>query len=344
MDEIKKVKSWKIFLPVILGLGVVAYMFCREFKISSLKELEFTWLSVFWLFVSAICIFGRDFGYMVRIRILSEKQLSWRQSLRIIMLWEFTSAITPSSMGGTSVALMYIHKEGLSVGKSSAIVMVTSLLDELYFVLMLPIVILIIGGATLFNVENPSAWAVGILWLTVIAYLIKLVWVLLMIYGLFVNPRRFGKIIFSMFHLPFLKRWRRNMVKVVQDIETSSTELKSKNFAFWFKALLCTFLSWTSRYFVVNCLFLAFFAVHKHFLIFARQLVMWIALLITPTPGGSGIAEGMFDIYLSEFISAAGLSAVFALLWRLVTYYPYLVIGAFMMPKWINDNFMTRNK
>ena len=78
---------------------------------------------------------------------------------------------------------------------------------------------------------------------------------------------------------------------------------------------------------------------HEHFLVFARQLVMWIALLVSPTPGGSGVAEFMFDKFLGEFIPIAGLSVALALLWRLVSYYPYLAIGALVVPKWLNDKF-----
>ena len=69
---------------------------------------------------------------------LTDKGLTWVQAFRVIMLWEFTSAITPSTVGGTAVAVVFIHKEGMSVGKSTAVVLATSFLDELYFVIMLP--------------------------------------------------------------------------------------------------------------------------------------------------------------------------------------------------------------
>ncbi|MDR1169861.1 MAG: flippase-like domain-containing protein [Prevotellaceae bacterium] len=343
-EEIEKVKSWKIFLPVLIGLAVIAYMFYKEFDPSTFDEIDFTWLSVFWLVMAIFCIIGRDFGYIVRIRALSENQLTWRQAFRVIMLWEFTSAVTPSSVGGTSVALIYIHKEGISIGKSSAMVMMTSLLDEAYFVIMFPILALSIGVNNLFDIENSPGWTHGIFWLAVIGYTVKFIWVIALIYGMFVNPKRLGKMIFALFKLPFLKRWKRSATKALREIELSSTELKSKKKSFWFTAFLTTFVSWTSRYWIVNCLFLAFFAVHDHFLIFARQLVMWIAMLVTPTPGGSGIAEIMFSNYLDEFIPFAGFVVALALLWRLVTYYPYLIIGVFVVPKWISDKFISKKK
>jgi uncharacterized protein (TIRG00374 family) len=346
--EIKKVQSWKIFLPVIFGLLAIAYMFMQEFNPSAFDEIEVSWMSIFWLTMAVVCIVGRDFGYVMRIRSLSENQLTWRQSFRVIMLWEFTSAVTPSSIGGTSVALMYVHKEGVSIGKSSAMVMMTSLLDEVYFVIMFPILMLAIGIPELFDIEDSPGWSHGMLWLAAIGYIIKLVWVMALIYGMFVNPKRLGKMIFTLFKLPFLRRWKRKAVKALREIELSSTELRSKKKAFWIRAFLTTFLSWTSRYWIVNCLFLAFFPVHDHphFLIFARQLVMWVAMLITPTPGGSGVAEIMFREYLGGFIPIPieVFPIALALLWRIVTYYPYLIIGAFMVPRWISDNFISKKK
>jgi uncharacterized protein (TIRG00374 family) len=342
--EIERVKSWKIFLPVLIGLGVIAYMFMKEFKLSAFDEISFTWFSIAWLIAAVLCIVGRDLGYIMRIRMLSENQLTWRQAFRVIMLWEFTSAVTPSSIGGTSVALMYIHKEGISIGKSSAIVMMTSVLDELYFIIMFPVLIFSIGTSDLFNIADSPGWSHGMFWLAMIGYMIKFVWFMELIYGMFINPKGLSKLIFFVFKLPFLKRWKRSVVRALREIELSSTELKFKKKSFWIKACLTTFLSWTSRYWIVNCLFLAFFAVRDHVLIFARQLVMWVAMLISPTPGGSGIAEIMFSKYLGEYIRFAGFAVALALLWRLVTYYPYLIIGAFMVPRWISDNFMSKKK
>jgi uncharacterized protein (TIRG00374 family) len=345
-EEIKRVKSWKIFLPVLIGLLAVAYMFYKEFDPSAFDKIDFTWMMMFWFLVAILCIGGRDIGYIVRIKALSENQLTWRQAFRVIMLWEFTSAVTPSSIGGTSVALMYIHKEGISIGKSSAMVMMTSLLDELYFVIMFPILVLSIGSSQLFEIENSIegayGWTQGMLWLAIAGYIIKLVWVAGLAYGMFINPKGLGNLIFAIFKLSFLKRWKRGAVKAVREIELSSAELKSKKKSFWLTAFATTFVSWTSRYWIVNCLFLAFFTVNDHFLIFARQLVMWIAMLVSPTPGGSGIAEIMFSKYLGEFIPYAGFAVALALLWRLVTYYPYLVIGALIVPRWISDKFISK--
>lgn len=341
--EISKIKSNRILLPIFIGLIVVGYLFYKEFDPEAFSKLQFTWKSALWIFIAFLCIFGRDIGYMIRIKVLSEGELSWRKAFRIIMLWEFTSAITPSAVGGTSVAIIYVNKEGVSVGKSSAIVMFTSLLDEIYFVIMFPLLVWITDVDTLFTIPNSPTISSTIFTVCLIGYSIKFVWVLLLSYGLLLNPRGLSKLIQFVFRLPFLRRWKAGAAKAGDDIVLSAGEMKSKNWKFWAKALLSTFVSWTSRYWIVNALLMAFFAHtitgYQHLLIFARQLVMWVALLITPTPGGSGVAELMFSEYLGEFIPIAGLAIAFAFLWRLVSYYPYLFIGAIIFPKWVRDKF-----
>ena len=146
------------------------------------------------------------------------------------------------------------------------------------------------------------------------------------------------------FQIPGLKRWRYSAHITGSDIIQSSRELKKQGIFFWLKAFAATFFSWTSRFLVVNALLLAFFAVSDHFLIFARQLVMSNMMLISPTPGGSGFSEFIFTRYLVDFIPvkpdiAIAVVIFIALLWRLVSYYPYLVIGTILLPKWIKDKF-----
>ncbi|MDR1021955.1 MAG: flippase-like domain-containing protein [Prevotellaceae bacterium] len=307
-----------------------------------LRNVDVSWRLWCFLLLALALMAGRDFGYMLRLRLLSDKELSWRQSLRVIMLWEFTSAITPSAVGGTSVAVVYVNKEGLSVGRSSAIVMATSLLDEIYFVVMFPLLLLLVPFQQLFVVN--STIATGLLTVTLAGYFIKLTWVLMLLYGLFVKPRSLRWLIIKVFSLPLLRRWKAGAVKAGDDIVVNASELKHRSLIFWLKSFAATFLSWTSRYWVVNALFLAFFAVHDHVLIFARQLIMWIMMLVSPTPGGSGFAEFVFKQFLGDLIPVAGLTVIIALLWRLITYYIYLFIGAILVPGWIKIKFGKKDK
>ncbi len=347
-ELVKKLNPAKIVIPVVIGLALVAWLISREISREMLSHLQLTWKSVFWLFMAICFMVGRDLGYMIRIRILSENDLAWRQAFRVVMLWEFTSAITPSTVGGTAVAVVFIHKEGISVGRSTSIVLATSFLDELYFVIMFPLILLIVGKDVLFTTSlqgtGPSLLN-NLVIVAVIGYSIILAWVVLIGYGLFVDPEKIRKILVWIFTLPILRKWKASAEKAGDDIISSSGELKRKPAFFWIRALTATFLSWTSRYFVVNAILLAFFTIKDHLLIFARQLITWIMMIISPTPGGSGFAEVILGRYITDVIPAdpvhtVGLALTMTIIWRMISYYPYFIIGSIILPGWIQRKFV----
>lgn len=341
---LKKIKPRDMIYPIAIGLGVVGYMIYTDFKPELFDYFAISPRAIFWLFMAVVFMFGRDIGYMIRIKVLSDGALSWKQAFRVIMLWEFTSAVTPSAVGGTSFAVIYVHKEGSSVGRSSSIVLLTSFFDELYFIVMFPLMVLLIGADTLFSAATQSTVTTGIMTIALTGYFLKLAYLLTVSYGLFVNPKGLKWLLLKIFRLKILRRWYAGAVRTGDDIITSSAELKRKGAGFWLKALASTFLSWSSRYMVVNAILLAFFTVGDHLLLFARQLVMWIMMLVMPTPGGSGFAEYFFKEYLADFIPVddaikIGVAAMIALIWRMATYYPYLAIGAVVFPRWLKAKF-----
>ena len=347
-ELVRKLKPGRIIIPVLIGLGVVAWLISREVNSEVLSYLHITWRSVFWLFIAWCCMIGRDLGYIIRIRVLSENDLTWKQAFKVIMLWEFTSAITPSTVGGTAVAVVFIHKEGISVGRSTSIVLSTSFLDELYFVIMFPLILLVVGKDVLFTTSlqgtGPDLLN-NLIIVAAVGYAVILAWVLLVGYGLFFDPEKIKNTLIYIFRLPVLRRWKESAEKAGDDIISSSNELKKKPALFWIKAFTATFLSWTSRYFVINAILVAFFAIKDHLLIFARQLVTWIMMIISPTPGGSGFAELILGRYITDAIPAdpvyaGGIALAITIIWRIISYYPYLIIGASITPGWIQRKFV----
>jgi uncharacterized membrane protein YbhN (UPF0104 family) len=238
------------------------------------------------------------------------------------------------------------------VGKSTSVVLATSFLDEIYFVIMFPLILLIVGSDILFNtsMQGTGAGFLNNLFLfAVIGYSIILAWVILVGYGLFFNPVGIRNLLINIFKLPVLRRWKEPASKAGIDIVDSSQELRMKPFSFWLKAVTATFLSWTARYWVVNAILVAFFAINDHLLIFARQLVTWIMMIISPTPGGSGFAEVILGRYITDIIPvdpalAGSIAIAMAIIWRFISYYPYLVIGAIIVPGWIERKFIEVRK
>lgn len=347
-ELLKKLKPGKIVLPVLIGLGVVAWLVLRDLDLSALKEINFTWRSVFWLTVAVLFVLLRTYSYMARIRILTGNGLTWIQSFRVIILWEFTSAITPSTVGGTAFAVVFLHKEGISVGRSTSVTLTTSFLDELYFVVMFPLLLALIGGEAIFITSLQGTGTMllnNLVIVAIIGYAVIVAWVLFVGYGIFFRPVAIKRTIVSVFRLPGLRRWKSSAEKAGDDIIQTAVELKKKDQKFWWKALFYTFLAWTSRYLIINAILMAFFVISNHFLIFARELVLWIMMIVSPTPGGAGFAEIILGRYLSDLIPvdeahAQGVSLAMALIWRTISYYPFLIAGAIILPGWIGKKFV----
>lgn len=287
----------------------------------------------------------RDIAYMYRIIVLTDYRLSWKQAFNIIMLWEFSSAVSPSVVGGTAPAIFFLYKEGLSVGKSTAVVLTAIFLDEIFFIVSVPLVYLFYGS----RIFPPDAKNYAdLIYGFYIGYGIIFLYTLLLAYALFINPYLFKTFVSWIFLFPVLRRWRLQTRKSANQLIQTSKVIKKKPASYWIKSMLATIFSWTGRYWVVNFLLMAFFVqshnVYDQFLIYGRQLSMWIILLISPTPGGSGIAEYVFIDFLREFIPNASWGVTLAIFWRLISYYPYLFIGVIILPIWIKRVYKKSKK
>ncbi len=338
MDQIQKyLKTSRIIYPIVLGLGVVAWLFVRNFDPEAFTFFKWTWQATLWLLGALVMMFVRDIAYMYRVRILTGKQLSWKQAFQVIMLWEFSSAVSPSIVGGTGPAIFFLYKEGVNSGKSTAVILTAIFLDEVFFILMVPLLFLFFGNM-IFPPES-FEFAAGIRLALLLGYLIILIYTILLTYTLLFNPYFFKWLLSFIFLMPFLRKWRMRARKLANQLIITSHELKGKSFGYWARGFIATAFSWTGRYLVVNFMFMAFFfsslSLQDHFLIYARQLTMWIILLVSPTPGGSGVAEFIFSDFLGDLIPHLAWAIPLALLWRVLSYYPYLAIGVIMLPPWL---------
>jgi uncharacterized membrane protein YbhN (UPF0104 family) len=60
-------------------------------------------------------------------------------------------------------------------------------------------------------------------------------------------------------------------------------------------------------------------------------------MLVAITPGGAGIVEMAFPSFFGLFLGR--FSNIVVVLYRLITYYPYLVLGSVFLPRWIAKVF-----
>lgn len=333
----------KTLLPVGIGIAVVAVMMARDFDMDSWRSIEWTKASVFGVVLALLFTLGRESGLAWRFRVLSDKQLNWKQSFKITMLCEFVSAITPTTAGGSAVSMVFMKREGIDSGRGTALTMTTLFLDELFFVIMCPFIFLLEPASSLFGFNtDATAFSFGLKGAFWIVWGAVCAWTIILFIGIFIRPQAVGRLIVGLFRLRWLKRWQPQAARIAEDMALTGRDLRHRPAGWWLQAAGATFLSWTSRFLVVNALFIAVAPLADQLMVFCRQFVVWTLLTVSPTPGGSGVSEWLFTTYYGDMLGGAGSALVIAVLWRIISYYLYLGVGAIMVPIWIKKGISNK--
>ncbi len=335
---------WKILLPVLIGISVVGLMFYHDAEkgdfIDILKSIKLDFRVVTCIVLGFLFMFGRDFGLTWRFRALTDRKLTWKQAWKVDMLCEFTNCITPSAVGGSSLGMVFLNSQGIEIGKATTLMLTTLFMDELFFVVACPIVVLFTPASEIFA-SGGHAFTHGIKYTFWTVYLIIAAWTFLLFLGIIWKPIWINKTLSKISTWRILRKWSSSIAGMGENMVATSKELQKKSFGFWLEVFCGTALSWTSRYLVVNALFFGFIPGDDKYqwVILARQFVIWVVLMISPTPGGAGLSEWLFSNYYGDIIGTAGMALILAVLWRIITYYLYLFIGAVLVPIWLKQSY-----
>jgi len=335
----------KIWVPVLLGLAIVIYLLYSD------PELTFAHLRLVFdatphfVFIAFLVLLARDVGYLYRIRTVTGKRLSWKSSFYVVVLWEFSSAVTPSVVGGTAVAVFLLLKEGLNLGRSLAFVMLTAILDNFFFIITAPIILFLARGDLFPEISGLGSFLSNDLkYLFIISYLLIAMYTLMMFYALFIRPRAFKWFLLKITSIRFLRKWRAKAYEHGEQIILASTQLAGKRLSYWIKVIASTIFIWSARYLMLNFLMAAFteITLRDNLVIFARQVIMWIVMMMSPTPGSSGTAELFFNKFFHDYLGNYTLAT--NIFWRALSYYPYLIAGAIFLPKWVRRVFFEKKE
>jgi glycosyltransferase 2 family protein len=346
LDEKKVFKTLninRIWLPVVLGVSVAFYLFASDdnFSLANLSLIR----KADWRYILLVllAVMVRDLGYMYRIRALTHNGLSWLSSFYVIVLWEFSSAVTPSVVGGSLVAIFLLLKEGINLGKSLAYVIITSIFDNLFFIgatslgfvgaydsIFVDIAALDSGLGSSLRVLFWSSHAL------VTAY------TLIMLLAIFVRPKFFKWALLKITSIGVLKRWQQAARKHGDEIILASQALQGETFFYWLKIGGITLVTWSARYLVINLIIASYIPLDfiGHLVILGKQVIVWTVMLVSPTPGSSGTAEFFYQQLHKSVLGDYTL--ITGVLWRVLTYYFYLIIGVFYLPRWLKRVFPAR--
>ncbi|MBK7634088.1 MAG: flippase-like domain-containing protein [Saprospiraceae bacterium] len=118
-SALKYLKVSKVILPSIIGLGVVLWLMSRQLDINELSKLKNSGHTIFWVLMAMVMYFLRHLFYSWRLRVITDYAFSWLKSMQLIVIWEFSTAVSPTSVGGSAVAFFYWPKKNFLVPRPS---------------------------------------------------------------------------------------------------------------------------------------------------------------------------------------------------------------------------------
>ena len=346
---LRRVSPGKIVLPIAIGLGVVAWLFYREFDLAEWRAIDWTAATAAWIGLSLVLLVIRHLSYATRLYVLSERDFSFRKCIELVFIWEFSSAVSPTSVGGSAVALFVLSQEKLSAGRTASLVIYTIVLDTAFFVLGLSLLYALFGpgmvrpGAETFADLGAWGYPFVMAWVAMAAYGSFFFW------GLFVSPTAIRSVLHWLADLRWLRRFRENLLRTAEDTTAASLHMRRQPISWHLKAFAATAGAWSCRFLLLSCLIVAFGDVALDFVtqleLYGRLKAMYLIIAFSPTPGGAGIAESLLGGFTTDFMGAniTGVLVV-AMLWRGVTYYAYLVAGAIVVPNWIRGILERRRR
>lgn len=340
-EATQKINLWKLLIPISIGVSVSVYLIITNFNLAALHTIHLNQKLIVGLLLGLLVVVSRDVAFMYKLRLSTGNKMTWLKTFQTITMWEFGACITPK-LSEAPFTLFVLKNSGLTYGKSVAVLMLNAFFDNLAFVVVFSLLFVFLGNNIfLFSVNcadleghqimqglrafADKAWIGYVLILSVTVFL-----------GitLFVIPHATKKFFHRLSEFKIVARFKSSIALLGDEVEMTAHEFRNKPFSFWIKMSVSTLINWVSRYLLACSLLFAFSTVDFNFWeAFSRQYVLWIYTSVPATPGASGVAELSFIALNCEFMPV-GLSTAIALVWRMYSYYLYLILGMIVLPKW----------
>ena len=255
--------------------------------------------------------------------------ISFWNVYKLVFINIFISNITPLATGGGFAQVYFLQKKGVPLGKSSAAVIIRTLLSATMLFLSVPLIL--VRNQSMLNLL-PGNY--------VFVYLaVFLALYVFIFYLLIFKVRLIMKLIYKFFyflkskHLMTKKRFRKIIKYIFEHLELFSQDL-----AFFIQGKkIFVFLSFFFTVIFLLSEFSFSFLVLKglgynnisFFQILALQILVVFIMYFAPTPGAAGIAEGGYSLLFARFVAEKDL---FPLLfyWRFFSKYIGIFIGIFV--------------
>ncbi|MBB5337033.1 lysylphosphatidylglycerol synthase transmembrane domain-containing protein [Pectinatus brassicae] len=321
---------YKRLIVLLLLVGIISYcVIYFTVDINTFRNLlDFQPWSVGAALCSVLIGLFLDGLRLVHLVRLSGEKITPLQAARVVFGNYFLALLTPGFSGGAVAQLMFLRHADIPMGKAAVIVVVRTIVSIMFLFVCMPFILLKDAGVLPW-ISNEL-----LLWFSIIAITIIVFIVWAMVSG------TFDKVAVVIARKISLKKGRRFM-SFYRDNKKAILLLASAP-GEMFKIFIISGLSLFALYGVVPFLLLGLGTHVDWVLVMGRMIFLNLFLYFSPTPGGSGIAEGGF-VLLFKTIAPNGTVGVVAVGWRLFAEYLPFVVGFYYSIKSFGRGFLGKS-
>ncbi len=318
--------SWRrAAWPVALSLAVMAGIGYFTFEPAAFRQMvQHVNGGLLALTVASVVL--RVFFGGWRLDVVSNGKLGLLGGIRGQLAWDFFSNVTPSTVGGGPFAAAYMARDrNLALGDASAIVLFTMLLDQCWFALSVPLILIC---SFYFEVIPASLGTVGT-WSFMLYFVGLLIWMCLFGYATLFRPELLTRFMRRLFSLRFLRRFQQRVVFEMQQLQSRAEMLRTQSAAFYAKGFALTLGTWINRYALIVLIIWSVYPSLDKVIAFLRSIALTLGSLVLPTPGGAGGLEGFYALLMNPLMPDV-LVAPTMFTWRVLGYYIFIALGTLL--------------
>ena len=322
-----------LIAAIAISLAATIIVIYLTYKPGTLKSLLSA--NILLVFAAFLITLLSYFFNSLALKILSleiEDKLSFGYFFRVFVAGTFASLVTPFGSGGLPVQVYLIKKGGYDTSESLAIVTGRAIISIWFFGFLSPVIAYLFFGGGFSNAFLAPVIAIISLTILLFAFIIKPKAFMAVLQKLMLN-----RLSFHFFGKERLEKNIEGIKKSLERYHNSLSLLLSKK-SYLLLAALSESFAWILFIFVGVIIVISLGWYKNLPAIFFRILVLQALIPFSPTPGGSGVAEGGLAAGITG-LAPAHLAGPAVFLWRFVTFYLFLVIGGLVFA-----SFFSRSK
>ena len=269
--------------------------------------------------------------WSLRIQLLAKlvaHEVSFSLAMQTTLASLFVASLAPSTAGGEPVRIKMLADDGMSYGSALTVVLAERLLDSFLFLAALAVCLFL------------SHFVIGVGLEIGGVFLILIILLLIFLWELIRRPDRISRL------FNWIRRKRGNG-KTIDFIEKQAWLFRQADIDLFKETrkempamAAVTVTIWVCEFLIPSVLLVGLNQSPSLLFSITAQIIITIISLLPLTPGSSGIAEFSMSYIYGKFVPVYLLGILVAL-WRLITYFMGLLIGAVYVSIWLK-NFVSK--